>query len=185
MSQLGHRLRIAWKDENGSVAVITIGLFVVLLSLALVLTDISSIYLAKRTLTLASESSVQYGMKNLDAESYYSGEYNFNQLLVNSFGQAEIDPGIPIDCESGLNDVRKVLSDFQTVSPATKRENLRDIRLSDFQCDGFQIYIETSAIAHLPIPIPFINYDEVRIKSHAGAVGERAATNNYYGFDIG
>ena len=185
MSQLGLRLRKACKDERGSISVIAIGLFVVLLALALVLTDISSIYLAKRTLSLVSESSVQYGMKNLDAENYYSGEYNFNQLFVNSLGQAEVDPGIPIDCEAGLNDVRKVLSDFQTVSPSTKRGNLQDISLSDFRCDGFQIYIETSAVAHIPVPIPFINFDVVLIKSHAGAVGERADTNNYYGFDIG
>ena len=185
MSQLGLKLRNACKDESGSISVITIGLFIVLLTLALILTDISSVYLAKRTLSLVSESSVQYGMKNLDADSYYSGEYNFNQLLVNSLGQAEVDPGIPIDCEAGLNDVRKVLGDFQTVSPATKRGNLQDISLSDFECDGFQIYIETSAVVHIPIPIPFINFEELPIKSHAGAVGERADTNNYYGFDIG
>jgi Flp pilus assembly protein TadG len=185
MYQLGPRLRQACRDERGSISLVTMGLFVILLTLALVLSDISSIYLAKRTLSLASESSVQYGMKNLDAESYYSGEYNFNQLLVNSLGQAEVDPGIPINCEEGLNDVRKVLSDFQAVSPATKRGNLQDISLSNFECDGFQINIETSAVAHMPIPIPFINFDEVTIKSHAGAVGERADTNNYYGFDIG
>lgn len=185
MYPLGRRLKAICHDDRGSISVITIGLFVVLLSLALVLTDISSIYLAKRTLSLASESSVQYGMKNLDVDSYYSGEYNFNQLLVNSVGQAEVDPGIPIDCEAGLNDVRKILTDWQFASPSTKRGNMKEISLSDFQCDGFQIYIETSAIARIPIPIPFINLDEVHIKTHAGAVGERANTNNYYGFDIG
>lgn len=185
MYLLGRRLKAICKDERGSISVITIGLFVVLMSLALVLTDISSIYLAKRTLSLASESSVQYGMKNLDAESYYSGEYNFSQLLVNSLGQAEVDPGVPIDCEAGLSDVRQVLRAWQSASPATKRENMKEMSLSDFQCDGFQIYIETSAIARIPIPIPFINIDEVRIYAHAGAVGERADTNNYYGFDIG
>jgi hypothetical protein len=45
--------------------------------------------------------------------------------------------------------------------------------------------METAAIAQIPIPIPFINQDEVAIHSFAGAVGERAKTNNYYGFDIG
>ena len=185
MYQRGRRLKALGRDDRGSISVLTIGLFVVLLTLALVLTDISSIYLAKRTLSLASESAVQFGMKNLDAESYYSGEYNFNQLLVNSLGQAEVDPGIPIDCEAGFNDVRNVFNDWENVSPATKRGNLQGMSLSAFQCDGFQIYVETSAIARIPIPIPFINLEEVRIKTHAGAVGERADTNNFYGFDIG
>jgi hypothetical protein len=124
-------------------------------------------------------------MKNLDSESYYSGEYNFNQLLINSLGQTQENPGIPIDCEAGLSDVRLVINDWQRVSSASKRENMADIKLSDFQCDGFQIYIETSAMVRIPIPLPFIYLDEVLIKTHAGAVGERAETNNYYGFDIG
>jgi hypothetical protein len=185
MSLLGRKLRKLISGDRGSISVITIGLFVILLTLALVLTDITSIYLAKRSLSLASEAAVQYGMKNLDAESYYSGEYNFNQLLVNSLGQAEVDPGIPIDCEAGLSDVRRVLDGWQRNSSASKRENLSETLLTDFQCDGFQIYIETSAIAHIPIPIPFIHLERVAINTHAGAVGERAETNNYYGFDIG
>ncbi|CAN2179573.1 hypothetical protein MCEMRE182_00249 [Candidatus Nanopelagicaceae bacterium] len=185
MYLLGRKLRESIKDQRGSISVITIGLFLLLLSLALILTDISSIYIAKRSLSLASESAVQFGMKNLDVESYYSGEYNLNQLLVNSLGQAEEDPGVPIDCDAGLNDVRRALSDWQETSAASKRENLKNISLSDFQCDGFQIYVETAAIAQIPIPIPFIDLDEVLIKTHAGAVGERAETNNYYGFDIG
>lgn len=185
MSLLGRKFQKFLTEERGSISVLTIGLFVLLLSVALILTDISSIYLAKRSLSLASESAVQYGMKNLDAESYYSGEYNFNQLLVNSLGQAEVDPGVPIDCNAGLSDVRRVLGEWQKISAASKRENLKDISLSDFRCDGFQIYVETAAIAQVPIPIPFIHFDEVLIKTHAGAIGERAETNNYYGFDIG
>jgi hypothetical protein len=185
MSLLGPNLRRLIKNDRGSISIITIGLFIILLSLALILTDISSIYLAKRSLSLASEAAVQYGMKNLDAESYYSGEYNVNQLLVNSVGQAEQDPGIPIDCPAGLRDVRLLLGDWQRYSAASKRENVGNFLLTDFQCDGFQIYVETSAIARIPIPIPFIDLDEVLIKTHAGAVGERAETNNFYGFDIG
>lgn len=175
----------ALKSERGSISVLTIGLFVVLLSTALLLTDISSVYLAKRSLSLASEAAVQSGMKNLDQASYYSGEYNLTQMLVNSFGQPEEDPGIPIDCNAGINDVRRVLDSWQRHGAASARENVFNIELTDFECDGFQIYIESSAIARIPIPLPFINFSEVTINTHAGAVGERAETNNYSGFDIG
>ena len=181
----GLKVRRAWSSERGSISVITIGLFLVLLTTALILTDISSIYLAKRSLSLATEAAVQNGMKNLDAQSYYSGEYNFSKLLVNSIGQGEVDPGIPIDCGAGLDDVEQTLRDWQINGAASKRENIQAISLTNFQCDGFQIFIESTARARIPIPIPFIRLYEVHINTHAGAVGERAETNNYYGFDIG
>lgn len=172
-------------DEKGSISILTVGLFLLVLSTSLILTDISSIYLAKRSLSLATEAALQRGMKNLDESAYYSGEYNFNQLLVNSLGQAESDPGIPINCEKGLQDIQDVLSGWQTRGAASVRENVGQLRLTNFECDGFQIYIESAAIARIPLPIPFINLNEVAIYSYAGAVGERAETNNYYGFDIG
>ena len=161
------------------------GLFLLVLTTSLILTDISSIYLAKRSLSLATEAALQRGMKNLDETAYYSGEYNFNQLLVNSFGQAGSDPGIPINCGNGLQDIQEVLSGWQARGAASVRENVNQLRLTNFECDGYQIYIESAAIARIPLPIPFINLNEVAIHSYAGAVGERAETNNYYGFDIG
>lgn len=172
-------------DENGSVSVLTIGLFLLILTTSLILTDISSIYLAKRSLSLATEAAVQRGMKNLDEAAYYSGEYNLNKLLANSLGQAESDPGIPINCGKGLQDIQEVLSGWQSRGAASIRENVDQLRLTNFECNGFEIYIESAAIARIPIPIPFINLDQVAIHTYAGAVGERAETNNYYGFDIG
>jgi hypothetical protein len=57
--------------------------------------------------------------------------------------------------------------------------------LVDYQCDGYQIYLESSAIVELPFPLPFLGIREVVINSSAGGVGERSETNNYYGIDIG
>lgn len=180
---LCRKIRQSAVSENGSVSVLTIGLFVILLSTTLILTDISSIYLAKRSLSQATEAAVQRGMKNLDADSYYSGEYNLNRLIGNVVGDSESDPGIPIDCEKGLNDVRDVLSNWPTSNGA--RINLGTIVLTDYQCDGFQIYIESSASAKLPFSTPFVNFKEVEIETFAGGIGERADTHNYYGIDIG
>lgn len=177
------RVRKLIHSEDGSVAVLTIGLFVVLLSTALILTNISSVYLAKRSLSFATEAAVQRGMKNLDAESYYSGEYNAWKALANIFAIPEEDPGIPIDCEAGARDVREVLSAWARSQGG--RSNLHRISVTDFQCDGYQIYIETAAEVTMPARIPFIDFDSVAISTYAGAVGERAETNNYSGFDIG
>ncbi|CAN2176570.1 hypothetical protein MCEMRE196_00221 [Candidatus Nanopelagicaceae bacterium] len=171
------------QSTEGSISVITIGLFITLLSTALVLTDISAVYLAKRSLTLATEAAVQRGMKNLDSESYYAGEYNLTQLLQNSLGDAEADPGIPIDCDKGLQDAREVLENWPRTE--SSRVNLSEISLVDFKCDGFQIYLQSAAHSELPFMFPFIPVNSVQLFSSAGAIGERAVTNNYYGFDLG
>lgn len=176
------RIKNLFQLNDGSVSVITIGLFVILLSTALVLTDISAIYLAKRSLTHATEAAVQRGMKNLDSQSYYSGEYNLTQLLQNSIGSAESDPGIPIDCSKGLSDAREVLANWS--STESSRINLREITLVDFKCDGYEIYIESSARADLPFSTPFVEFKSVALSTSVGAIGERAETNNYSGFDI-
>ena len=183
MSRLGRKKFIV--DETGSISVLVIGLFLLLLSVALILTDFSSIYLAKRSLTLASEAAVQRGLKNLDAKSYYSGEYNLTQLAKNVIGSPEKDPGVPIDCGAGLRDSREVLQSWQRSGGASIRENIEFINLADFQCDGFQIYLETSARVRIPIPLPFTKIDSLEIRSHAGGVGERRATNSFYGLKIG
>ena len=177
-----HLRRIA-RDERGSISILIIGLFIVLLSTALVLTDISAIYLAKRSLTQAAEAAVQRGLKNLDAKSYYTGEYNALTLVENMAGVGGEDPGIPIDCKAGYSDAEQLLSDWERTN--SSRVNLAELHLGDFQCDGYQIYLEAFAIARIPVPIPFFRFDEVLIRSHAGGIGERAENNNYSGFDIG
>lgn len=171
------------KSEDGSIGVLTIGLFMVLLSTALVLTNISSIYLAKRSLSHATEAAVQRGMKNLDAESYYSGEYNLTKMIANMIGTPEQDPGIPIDCNAGIRDAQELLGNWNRGQGS--RINLGQITIVNFQCDGYQIYIQTSAHAQMPMRLPFINIDSVIISTEAGAIGERAETNNYSGFDFG
>ncbi len=76
MSRLGRKSRELLLDERGSISILTIGLFTLLLTTVLALSNISAVYLAKRTLILANEAAVQRGGENLDQSAYYSGEYN-------------------------------------------------------------------------------------------------------------
>ena len=173
------------RDSRGSISVITIGLFLLLLTTMLILSDISSVYLAKRTLILASEAAVQRGLKNLDQAAYYSGEYNLTRMLDNSLEIADEDPGIPIDCSAGASDAREVLSNWQGRDNSSARVNVSIMSLTNFQCDGFQIYLESSASVRIPFPLPFLKVEEVVIHASAGAIGERAETNNYSGLNLG
>lgn len=169
------------QSERGSISIFTIGLFSIVLVTALILTNISSIYLAKRSLTLATEAAAQRGVKNLDEQAYYQGEFNAIKMGQTIAGLGEDDPGIPIDCGAGGRDASEVLAGW---SDYTVGEN-QEIELISFECDGFQILLRTSQIVELPIPIPFIDIREVRIESTVSSLGERAKTNNYSGIDIG
>jgi hypothetical protein len=185
MSLLGRRARELLLAEKGSISLLTIGLFTLLLSTVLVFTNISAVYLAKRTLILATEAAVQRGVKNLDQSAYYSGEYNLTDFLQGVLGSGEDDPGIPIDCNKGARDADELISHWQGRERNLTRAGISQMKLTLFQCDGFQIYLESEAVVKFPLPLPIFGIDEVQIRGSAGGVGERSETNNYYGIDIG
>lgn len=173
------------KSERGSISVLTMGLFSLLLITALILSNITTIYLAKRTLILASEAAVQRGGKNLDQAAYYAGEYNLTEFLQGILGNGGEDPGIPIDCRAGESDAREIFTTWLGKGERVSRKSIRDMQLTFFQCDGFQIYLESSAQVEVPFPLPFIGVKTVTVRSSAGGVSERSETNNYYGIDLG
>jgi hypothetical protein len=67
-------LKAILEDEEGSISILIIGLFVVTVATLLVITNIASIAIAQRSLVQASEAAVQRGVQNLDLEAYYVGE---------------------------------------------------------------------------------------------------------------
>ena len=154
-----------------------------------ILTNISSIYLAKRALTQASEAAVQRGVRNLDLQMYYQSDYNFWQFAWNLTGEGETDPGIPIDCQKGRDDALSAMEKWMQLSEsketANGRENLEDIRVNRVECDGYQLSISTSADVRLPFLLPFINLDYVEISTTVASIAQRRITTNYYGIDIG
>lgn len=178
-------IREAFTSQRGSISILTFGLFGVVLVTALVLTNITAVYIAKRTLTLATEAAVQQGVKNLDMKAYYTGEYNLSRAAVSLFGLGEDDPGIPIDCSAGSRDAEMVLRGWSNRDIDSHSKNLQAIEISEISCDGFQMVLSTVASVKIPIPLPFLNISRVRIQSQAAAIPERAESNNYSGFDIG
>jgi len=164
-------------------------LFMSTLIVLVILTNISSIYLAKRALTQASEAAVQRGVRNLDLQTYYQSDYNFWQFAWNLTGEGETDPGIPIDCQKGRDDALSAMEKWMQLSEsketANGRENLEGIRVNRVECDGYQLTISTSADVRLPFLLPFINLDYVEISTTVASIAQRRITTNYYGIDIG
>ena len=179
------KLRKKLQDERGSISLLILALFMLVLITLIVLTDISSVYIAKRALTQATEAATQRGVRNLDLEKYYAREYNVNRFAANLFLNGEKDPGIPIDCEKGRSDSLGALRDWGTLGGVTSRKNLSQIRVQDFQCDGFEIGIHSSARVTLPFILQFIGIETVDISSRVGIFAERKITTNYYGINLG
>ena len=63
-------------DESGSIAVIVIGLFIITVASLMVMTDVSTVIIAKRSLAQATEAAAQRGVHTLDKSSYYQGTAN-------------------------------------------------------------------------------------------------------------
>ena len=175
--------QIFLRDDRGSLSVLILGLFLVILTTLMILTDVSSVYFAKRSLAQATEAAAQRGVRNLDLGSYYRGEYNIKTFIRNLSG--ERDPGIPIDCEKGRKDSINAISEFSRDRESLLGSQLGEIRVDQISCDGYQLSIQTSSTARLPFVIPFINIGSVEITSHVGAFDERKITTNYYGINVG
>jgi len=179
------KFRIFLNDEKGSLSVLILSLFMTILITVIILTDLSSVYFAKRSLTQATEAAAQRGVRNLDLSAYYRGEYNITRFLRNLTGEAENDPGIPINCDKGRIDSIDAINEFSRDRISLLGSQLGVIRVDLVSCDGYQLSIRTSSTVQLPFLIPFVNIDSVGISSHVGTFDERKITTNYYGINVG
>ena len=173
------------RDERGSLSVLIMSLFLMIVTTLLILTNISSVYLAKRSLTQITEAAAQRGVRNLDLDAYYRSQYNATRLALNVLGEGERDPGIPIDCQKGAKDALDSMAQLGSDGSGLIRENLTEIKVEEIECDGFQISLRTSATVSLPFILPFTRIRDVQVVSEVGSFGERKITTNYYGINIG
>jgi hypothetical protein len=183
---LMQRLRVKLlRDERGSISILIMGLFLLSVITLMVLTDISSVYLAKRTLTQATEAAAQRGVSNLDLQKYYEKSYTAVRFGLNLLGEGEKDPGIPIDCVKGRADAVDAMNSWIGQDASITRKNLLAIRIEEISCDGYELGIRTSARVVLPFNLPLLNQSEVPITSKVGIFDERKVTTNYYGLNLG
>jgi hypothetical protein len=143
-------------DEDGSISLLIIGLFVVTVATLLVITNIASIAIAQRSLVQASEAAVQHSVQYLDLKSYYVGEGGMLSGILNNN-----ETSIPIECSSARAAINDELMHWNTSNDSLLRKEIRDIWLSEFNCDGVSVGISTSAFAVLPLQIPFMNLKHV------------------------
>jgi Flp pilus assembly protein TadG len=124
-------------DEVGSISVLIMGLFLILLTLSLGIIDLSDAYLAKRELISIGESAVSIAAQSLDQSRYYNeGVSNAGAL-------------VPIDCTLAA-------SKFQSeIAQTMLREGM--VLVTGFTCQGDQIAADISASISPAVRFPIIN----------------------------
>ena len=183
-------LRHKLKREDGSISVLVFGLFIVVLLASVVLTDISAIIVAKRSLIQATESAAQSAAHALDLETYYQGKHSALSFLV-----TDASPVIPIDCAAANTRAAETLSDIASSAPPTSsltrssttakgrliRPELSDLRISQFQCNGTEVLITTTAKARLPIALSLFSFESVSLTASAGTTSVKKRIYSPFG----
>ena len=179
MNKFFYKVFLKSKDEEGSISLLIIGLFLLTLSTILVITDISSIAIAQRSLVQASEAAVQRGVQNLDLKNYYTGK---GTMLSGVLNNNEVP--IPIECSSASSAINEELHHWISSNASLARREIRDIWMNEFNCDGISISISTSAFAIIPIQIPFINLKNIELHTSVGATNTRSKGLYLFGVRI-
>jgi hypothetical protein len=159
------------KDDSGSIAVIVIGLFVITVASLMVMTDVSTIIIAKRSLAQATEAAAQRGVHTLDTASYYQGKANMFTVPL-ALATQRAHPVIPIDCNRGGLEVLLELHSWSSDDTDLKWHQLKGIQLTDYQCDGQSLAITTRSEVNLPFRVPFSSIDSVFLTASAGTTNQ-------------
>lgn len=194
------KLKRDLKREDGSISVLVFGLFAVVLLSSVVLTDISSVIVAHRSLVQATESAAQSAAHALDLDTYYQGKHSALSFLVSS-----ASPVIPIDCAAANIRASQTLNDIANTSASSPgemgnssqgfwqravipksskkllRPELSNIRISEFQCNGTEVLVTTSAKAWLPISLSLFSFESVELSASAGTTSVKKRVLSLFG----
>ena len=174
------KLRQKFQSEEGSISVLVFGLFAVVLLSSVVLTDISSIIVAHRSLVQATESAAQSAAHALDLDTYYQGKHSALSFLI-----SDASPIIPIDCEAAGNRASETLADIsRNSSQNLLRPEIDNIQITNFQCTGTEVLVTTSAKAWLPISLSFFSFESVDLSASAGTTSVKKRAFSIFGINL-
>ena len=129
-------LRRNFRDDSGSLVILVLGLFLLLLTASLALVDISDNFLAKRQLVEIGEVAITRAAHQLSLSRYYSGN-----ILMDTSGSDVTQFRIPIDCSAAL-------AGFQSeIASSSLRGN--PIALTSWSCLGDEV--SGTIVAQIPV----------------------------------
>jgi hypothetical protein len=188
------------QNDNGSISVLVFGLFAVVLLSGVVLTDISAIIVAQRSLVQATESAAQSAAHALDLDTYYQGKHSALSFLV-----SDASPVIPINCKAANSRASETLADiansanhdydsssrsggiseiFGGSDKQVLRRELSNVHISKFQCNGTEVLITASAKAWLPISLSLFSFESIELSASAGTTSVKKRVLSMFGINF-
>ena len=164
-------MRRKFASESGSISVVVIGLFVITVASLMVMTDVSALIVAKRSLVQATEAAAQRGVHTLDKSEYYQGKGNLFTAPMAAITNRE-HPVIPIDCARGGVEVLLELNSWSNDESDLKWQQLKGIQLTNFSCDSASLEISTRSEMKLPFKVPFTTTDSVFLTATVGTTNK-------------
>ncbi len=125
--------------EDGSISVLTIGLFSIAVALLILITDVASISVSKQSLVHATEAAAIRAVHSMDLGSYYRGDSGVS---------------VPIDCQRAYQVVADEINVWLQDEGDIKRRELQEVSLTRFSCSGDRVELSTSARTLLPFRLP-------------------------------
>ena len=158
-------------NERGSLSVVIIGLFFITIACLVVMSNVATVLVAKRSLAQATEAAAQRGVHSLDKSAYYTGKGTMFTAPLAKISGREHSP-IPIDCNRAFLDVVLELRNWSNDDSSMKRHELQGIVLSNMECDGSSLEISTSSEVKFPFRVPFLNMDSAVLTSTVGTTNQ-------------
>ena len=178
---LTKRIRELLVHERGSLSVVIIGLFFVTIASLVVMSNVATLLIAKRSLAQATEAAAQRGVHSLDRSAYYTGKGTMFTAPLAMIKGREHSP-IPIDCNRAFLDVVLELRNWSNDEGALKRHELQGIVLTNMECDGFTLEISTRSEVKFPFKVPFLKMDSAILTSTVGTTNQ--VQEGFYLFGI-
>ena len=131
-------------SDEGSIAPLIFGFFMILMSATFVVSDISALYVARRDLILNTEAALYRATEELDSKTYYL-----------STGRKS---HVPIDCQAAERRFRTEL--------------LREAQIAAFECDGWQLAARVRESRDLPFQLKIFSITGFTNEIRAAVVAE-------------
>lgn len=158
-------------SERGSLSVVIIGLFFITIACLVVMSNVATVLVAKRSLAQATEAAAQRGVHSLENSSYYTGKGTMFTAPLAMITGREHSP-IPIDCNRAYLDVILELRNWSNDDTSMKRHELQGIVLTNMECDGSSLEISTSSEVKFPFNVPFLKMDSAVLTSTVGTTNQ-------------
>jgi hypothetical protein len=161
-------------NEEGSLAPLVIGLFIIASIVSLSIVDYSYVILKQRVLDQVNERAIQIAAHEIDLTRYYThglDEYALTQNRLDSQYR------VPIDCAKAKNRFQEEFDNSMQTTSQLKSSQERTLQIDrndwwlieSFTCDGNSISARVTQLVQLPFQLPILGVYNSKIHARAGA----------------